>query len=46
MNGWPQVRAWFSTTANLQDDANRRCELRSQGFRAALARISYVIKAD
>jgi len=32
----PQVRAWFSTTANLQDDANRRRGLRSQGFGAAL----------
>ncbi len=32
----PQVRAWFSTTANLQDDANRRKGLRSQGFGAAL----------
>jgi imidazolonepropionase-like amidohydrolase len=32
----PQVRAWFSTTANMQDDANRRRGLRSQGFGAAL----------
>ena len=32
----PQVRAWFSTTANLQDDANRRKGLRSQGFGTAL----------
>ena len=27
----PQVRAWFSTTANLQDDSQRRAALRSQG---------------
>ncbi len=33
----PQVRAWFSTTRNLQDDADRRSALRSQGFGAALA---------
>lgn len=33
----PQVRAWFSTTTNLSDDANRRSALRSQGFGAALA---------
>ncbi|MDE3004451.1 MAG: amidohydrolase family protein [Gemmatimonadota bacterium] len=33
----PQVRAWFSTTANLQDDADRRAALRSQGFGTALA---------
>ena len=33
----PQVRAWFSTTRNLQDDADRRAALRSQGFGAALA---------
>ena len=32
----PQVRAWFSSTANLQDDANRRRGLRSQGFGAAM----------
>jgi len=32
----PQVRAWFSSTANLQDDANRRKGLRSQGFGTAL----------
>jgi imidazolonepropionase-like amidohydrolase len=32
----PQVRAWFSTTAHLQDDANRRRGLRSAGFGAAL----------
>ena len=32
----PQVRAWFSTTANLQDDADRRAALRSQGFGTAL----------
>ncbi|MEC9354885.1 MAG: hypothetical protein VX507_01525, partial [Gemmatimonadota bacterium] len=25
----PQVRAWFSTTMNLQDDADRRAALRS-----------------
>ena len=33
----PQVRAWFSTTRNLRDDADRRAALRSQGFGAALA---------
>ena len=33
----PQVRAWFSTTANLQDDEDRRKALRSQGFGTALA---------
>ena len=32
----PQVRAWFSTTMNLQDDAERRAALRSQGFGTAL----------
>lgn len=32
----PQVRAWFSATTNLQDDASRRRALRSQGFGAAL----------
>ena len=32
----PQVRAWFSTTMNLQDDADRRATLRSQGFGTAL----------
>jgi hypothetical protein len=32
----PQVRAWFSTTDNLQDDAERRKAVRSQGFGAAL----------
>ncbi|MDX1393878.1 MAG: amidohydrolase family protein [Gemmatimonadota bacterium] len=32
----PQVRAWFSTTANLQDDEERRRALRSQGFGTAL----------
>jgi imidazolonepropionase-like amidohydrolase len=32
----PQVRAWFSTTANLQDDEERRQALRSQGFGTAL----------
>ena len=32
----PQVRAWFSTTTNLQDDADRRAALRSQGFGTAL----------
>jgi imidazolonepropionase-like amidohydrolase len=32
----PQVRAWFSTTASLQDDADRREALRSQGFGTAL----------
>ncbi len=33
----PQVRAWFSTTANLKDDSTRRTALRSLGFGAALA---------
>ncbi|WP_353265520.1 amidohydrolase family protein [Gemmatimonas sp.] len=33
----PQVRAWFSTTANLKDDSTRRAALRSLGFGAALA---------
>ncbi len=33
----PQVRAWFSTTANLRDDTTRRTALRSLGFGAALA---------
>lgn len=33
----PQVRAWFSTTRNLTDDAERRAALRSQGFGTALA---------
>jgi len=32
----PQVRAWFSTTANLRDDQDRRRALRSQGFGTAL----------
>jgi len=32
----PQVRAWFSTTRNLQDDPDRRAALRSQGFGTAL----------
>ena len=32
----PQDRAWFSTTMNLQDDADRRAALRSQGFGTAL----------
>jgi len=32
----PQVRAWFSTTSSLQDDADRRAALRSQGFGTAL----------
>ena len=32
----PQVRAWFSTTSNFQDDADRRAALRSQGFGTAL----------
>ncbi|MBT8403610.1 MAG: amidohydrolase family protein [Gemmatimonadetes bacterium] len=32
----PQVRAWFSTTMNLTDDADRRAALRSQGFGTAL----------
>lgn len=33
----PQVRAWFSTTANFKDDSTRRAALRSLGFGAALA---------
>lgn len=33
----PQVRAWFSTTANAKDDSTRRIALRSLGFGAALA---------
>ncbi|MCU0634080.1 MAG: amidohydrolase family protein [Gemmatimonadaceae bacterium] len=33
----PQVRAWFSTTANLKDDSTRRTALRSLGFATALA---------
>ena len=33
----PQVRAWFSTTLNLDDDEDRRAALRSQGFGTALA---------
>ena len=33
----PQVRAWFSTTMNLADDAALRAALRSQGFGTALA---------
>ena len=32
----PQVRAWFSTTMNLTDAAERRAALRSQGFGTAL----------
>ena len=32
----PQVRAWFSSTANLQDEEARRRAMRSQGFGAAL----------
>ncbi len=32
----PQVRAWFSTTRNLQDDPERRAALRSQGFGTVL----------
>jgi len=32
----PQVRAWFSTTMNLQDGADRRAALRSQGFGTVL----------
>lgn len=32
----PQVRAWFSSTANLRDDESRRAALRSQGFGTAL----------
>lgn len=33
----PQVRAWFSTTTNLNDAPERRGSLRSQGFGVALA---------
>ncbi len=33
----PQVRAWFSTTANIKDDSTRRVALRSLGFGTALA---------
>lgn len=33
----PQVRAWFSTTANFKDDSTRRAGLRSLGFGTALA---------
>ncbi len=33
----PQVRAWYSTTANFKDDATRRAALRSLGFGTALA---------
>ena len=33
----PQVRAWFSTSRELQDDEDRRQALRSMGFGAALA---------
>lgn len=33
----PQVRAWYSTTATLQDDPTRRTALRSQGFGVALS---------
>ena len=33
----PQVRAWFSTTMNLNDATDRRSALRSQGFGAVLA---------
>ena len=33
----PQVRAYFSTASDLQDDADRRAALRSIGFGAALA---------
>jgi imidazolonepropionase-like amidohydrolase len=32
----PQVRAWFSTTANLSDNEDRRQAIRSQGFGTAL----------
>src|SRR5688500_9737380 len=32
----PQVRAWFSTTANFKDDTTRRAALRSNGFATAL----------
>jgi imidazolonepropionase-like amidohydrolase len=33
----PQVRAYFSTSSDLQDDPDRRSALRSLGFGAALA---------
>lgn len=33
----PQVRAWYSTSANFKDDATRREALRSLGFGTALA---------
>ncbi len=33
----PQVRAWFSTTANARDDSTRRIALRSLGFGTVLA---------
>ena len=33
----PQVRAWFSTAANMKDDSTRRAGLRSLGFGTALA---------
>lgn len=33
----PQVRAWYSTTANFKDDSTRRSALRSLGFGTALA---------
>lgn len=33
----PQVRAYFSTSSDLQDDPDRRAALRSIGFGAALA---------
>ncbi len=33
----PQVRAWYSTTANFKDDSTRRAALRSLGFGTALA---------
>jgi imidazolonepropionase-like amidohydrolase len=33
----PQVRAWFSTASQLQDDEDRRSALRSLGFGTALA---------
>ncbi len=32
----PQVRAWYSTSANLKDDSTRRSGLRSLGFGTAL----------
>lgn len=32
----PQVRAWYSTTANFKDDSTRRSALRSLGFGTAL----------